>query len=400
MQPRFGHDFSHVRVHIDALAAESATAVSALAYTVGPNVVFGAGQYRPGTNVGDCLVAHELVHVIQQGAEGFRRGLQRYGDPIPTVAHPTVTTMRQFIDLVRRFEAANPVLTALAIAQRIMRSKYHSRGFDWLLPSTSATPGVAPSAAVTAADVTTLSGEFTVTLPQGGETDPSHIVVAIVAAAETQAPGAGGAGGTLGRLVQSLPAGLSQLDVASWAGDPGSAAAEWMAAHPLPNGGTTKQAYMEEYSPQSDMIGDIDGVAMALAPALSVFQFNHAEPLSNNLEQFYFPRVPFIGGKDRRFHIFCAVEGFALAANNVTLSSSAIANIDNRIHLFATWFTANDPNIQSWMLLNSPSSAMGMSELPSYNPIWSDWVSRGDDWHWFAQQFRAFLQRNLAAEGA
>src|SRR5262245_38951532 len=49
VEPRFGHDFSHVRVHTGARAAESARAVNALAYTVGPDIVFGASQYAPGT---------------------------------------------------------------------------------------------------------------------------------------------------------------------------------------------------------------------------------------------------------------------------------------------------------------------------------------------------------------
>jgi Domain of unknown function (DUF4157) len=66
MEPRFGHDFSRVRIHSDAPAAESARAVNALAYTVGPNVVFGAGQYQPATLGGKQLLAHELTHVIQQ----------------------------------------------------------------------------------------------------------------------------------------------------------------------------------------------------------------------------------------------------------------------------------------------------------------------------------------------
>lgn len=65
-EPRFGHDFSQVRVHTDARAEESARAVKALAYTVGRDVVFGSGQYRPGTVAGDRLLAHELVHVAQQ----------------------------------------------------------------------------------------------------------------------------------------------------------------------------------------------------------------------------------------------------------------------------------------------------------------------------------------------
>ena len=65
-EPRFGYDFSHVRVHIDARAAESARAVNARAFTVGRDVVFGAGQYAPETMAGKRLLAHELTHVIQQ----------------------------------------------------------------------------------------------------------------------------------------------------------------------------------------------------------------------------------------------------------------------------------------------------------------------------------------------
>jgi len=67
MEPRFGHDFSGVRVHTDARAAQSARAVNALAYTVGRDVVFGAGLYIPGTMGGKRLLAHELTHVVQQG---------------------------------------------------------------------------------------------------------------------------------------------------------------------------------------------------------------------------------------------------------------------------------------------------------------------------------------------
>ena len=67
MEPRFGHDFSKVRVHTDAQAAESARAVNALAYTVGTDIVFDTGRYVPETESGSHLLAHELVHVVQQG---------------------------------------------------------------------------------------------------------------------------------------------------------------------------------------------------------------------------------------------------------------------------------------------------------------------------------------------
>lgn len=68
MENRFGHDFSQVRVHADAEAAESARSVGALAYTVGSHVAFDQGRYAPGSGEGKELLAHELAHVVQQGA--------------------------------------------------------------------------------------------------------------------------------------------------------------------------------------------------------------------------------------------------------------------------------------------------------------------------------------------
>lgn len=66
LEPRFGHDFSRVQVHSDTQAAASARSVNALAYTVGNHIVFGSGQFAPGTPAGQRLLAHELTHVIQQ----------------------------------------------------------------------------------------------------------------------------------------------------------------------------------------------------------------------------------------------------------------------------------------------------------------------------------------------
>jgi outer membrane protein OmpA-like peptidoglycan-associated protein len=62
MEPRFGRDFSGVRVHTDATAAESAAAVQARAYTVGHNIVFGGKESASDLPI----LAHELVHVVQQ----------------------------------------------------------------------------------------------------------------------------------------------------------------------------------------------------------------------------------------------------------------------------------------------------------------------------------------------
>ena len=66
MEERFGYDFKNVQVHTDSLAHQSSKDINALAYTHGNHIVFGAGQYQPGSNSGKQLLAHELTHVVQQ----------------------------------------------------------------------------------------------------------------------------------------------------------------------------------------------------------------------------------------------------------------------------------------------------------------------------------------------
>ncbi|HWB25902.1 MAG TPA: DUF4157 domain-containing protein [Chitinophagaceae bacterium] len=65
-EPKFGRDFSNVRLHTDSAAAKSAQSINALAYTAGNNIVFNTGQYSPGSSTGQRLIAHELTHVVQQ----------------------------------------------------------------------------------------------------------------------------------------------------------------------------------------------------------------------------------------------------------------------------------------------------------------------------------------------
>lgn len=112
VEPRFGHDFGQVRVHTDTKAAESARAVGALAYTVGRDVVFGAGQYAPGTMEGRRILAHELTHVIQQNSRAAphpgmlqRQSLEevqaRAAGLESHLSASDRATLRQYIDLLR-----------------------------------------------------------------------------------------------------------------------------------------------------------------------------------------------------------------------------------------------------------------------------------------------------------
>jgi len=78
-EPRFGHGFSGVRIHTDHRAATLARAVNAKAFTRGRDIVFGAGEYSPGSHEGKKLIAHELTHVVQQsgGQQGGVQKIQR-----------------------------------------------------------------------------------------------------------------------------------------------------------------------------------------------------------------------------------------------------------------------------------------------------------------------------------
>ena len=68
MEPRFGADFSNVRVHSDSESAQLSRDINAQAFTQGGDIFMGAGKYNPGTTAGNELLAHELTHVVQQGA--------------------------------------------------------------------------------------------------------------------------------------------------------------------------------------------------------------------------------------------------------------------------------------------------------------------------------------------
>lgn len=85
-EPRFGHDFSRVRIHHDAPAAASARAVAAHAYTVSNHLVFAPGRYAPESPQGRRLLAHELAHVVQQ--TGTTARVQREDDKEEEKAAP------------------------------------------------------------------------------------------------------------------------------------------------------------------------------------------------------------------------------------------------------------------------------------------------------------------------
>jgi hypothetical protein len=111
MEPRFGYDFSRVRVHADERAAESARSVNALAYTVNQHVVFGAGQHNPGSNAGRHLLAHELTHVVQQ--QSITPAVQRQPLPPRTDVSAVATEIENLVRPQRNEKAALERLNSL-----------------------------------------------------------------------------------------------------------------------------------------------------------------------------------------------------------------------------------------------------------------------------------------------
>ncbi|MCE8425223.1 MAG: DUF4157 domain-containing protein [Candidatus Methanoperedens sp.] len=91
-EPRFGHDFSQVRVHSGGAAEQSARDVNANAYTVGHNIVFGAGQFAPGTHGGRRLIAHELMHVVQGEVNEVNR-IFRFSDTDHNIIEEVALTL-------------------------------------------------------------------------------------------------------------------------------------------------------------------------------------------------------------------------------------------------------------------------------------------------------------------
>jgi hypothetical protein len=81
IETRFGHDFSHVRLHTNTKAAESAQSLNARAYTMGNHIVFGSGEFRPDDPKGQKLIAHELTHVLQQNGNSITTNALAIADP-------------------------------------------------------------------------------------------------------------------------------------------------------------------------------------------------------------------------------------------------------------------------------------------------------------------------------
>ncbi len=124
MEPRFGSDFSRVRVHDDGHAAASARAVGALAYAVGSHVVFDTHQYAPGTPAGRHLLAHELAHTLQDPGAGGLHASLAIGQP----GDASEVAADRAADAVTRGERVSVAPSGGGLVRRQMRGCAASAG--------------------------------------------------------------------------------------------------------------------------------------------------------------------------------------------------------------------------------------------------------------------------------
>jgi hypothetical protein len=99
MSSAFGHDFSGVRVHTDSRATAVSSSLRARAFTIGTDVAFASGEYKPGTPAGDALIAHELAHVVQQSGATNLSPMTKETDPAGSTTEPASSHLENDADL-------------------------------------------------------------------------------------------------------------------------------------------------------------------------------------------------------------------------------------------------------------------------------------------------------------
>lgn len=133
-EPRFGLDLSHVRIHTDNLAHQSAQEIGAHAYTVGTRIAFAQNRFAPGTAEGRRLLAHELAHVLQRRDHPFPRKLHRQSSDVLEESGPVVDQKKCIARLGGcpggDRSGASPSCEEIAGYKRECRAETHYTGHD------------------------------------------------------------------------------------------------------------------------------------------------------------------------------------------------------------------------------------------------------------------------------
>ncbi len=425
MEPRFGQDFSQVRVHTDAKAADSAHAVNALAYTVGPNLVFGTGQYAPQTSAGQRLMAHELAHIVQQhtcapasggdlaigaGSDSFENAAETAADgiivggdvgPSTTQARAlvlarkstgtcstTFSKAKSFKDLVDLVRAAESKLKAAGITStadqvKTLRGIYY--GTPWSLDfrvEKSVTRNVGfqlfTQSPKLPADPTTIldCGLFGAlqasqdVVDGGRHVDFGHLIIALDA---RNAP------------VPSLPFpgfGGTGTEIVTWLGDLGGGAASLALDRvKAPKKSVSAKFSGSDYGGSINLEGDVAGFVVgrggAITPVAPVFPLGKG--IADVLQDYLSPGKPGSEWKDRATTFLKMHGGVFNTSASLTNRAALITKFASKIETFACQYLA--ARAKDGRITTAAFKAAADHVIPSSQEVGETFVDALDDCH-------------------
>jgi len=283
MEPRFGYDFSQVRVHTGPIAAESARAIAAKAFTSGHEIIFAEGRYRPGASEGRGLLAHELAHVIHQSMRGAPT-IQRQPNSVPPPTSPATDPRKldrpgaqwpygpitkhktaqydlsTYVAWVKEVERAYGA-DKQAVLQRLRRlyySSYSGKGgtdFDRVIADQAGATGTPLDALhISTSALDGLYETNVLRLRDGALIDVSHVLAGLDL--KTSGLTFEGGGGEAAYNV-------SMLGVVTWAGDLASWFANWVAQFLTGKLPTPSEAGPLEADQKVDLLSDMDAQVLA-----------------------------------------------------------------------------------------------------------------------------------------
>lgn len=297
----------------------------------------------------------------------------------PNTAASPLTTMRDFIALVRRIETAYGGRPWQDVVSRIRKEYYPGPGggpysgiiasFTWddLIDEQQDLPGLqVPPVAM--ADVVAIRQHHVVATDGGESIDIGHILTGVDSFNFPRVAGV------------FANQGMEGPAAATWSGDVGSALVSWANDAPLNDtSAATKLTYYNRLANRSDMLGDVDALAVAHGPNLNL---PASAPLSQRLETFY--QTAPATGLSQRFHNFCRASHFSLAGNQ--LDPAARARIRDQIVRFARGYNVKGSAISGIII------GGGGIEYTSIGRIEAE-VG------WFADHFADWVNAGLASEG-
>jgi Domain of unknown function (DUF4157) len=353
MSGRFGFDFSNVKIHADSGAAQMSRKLNAKAFTVGNDIYFNAGEYRPASESGKHLLAHELVHTMQQNkatgslshpATSFPGTvIRRFYQPIAVPAPSSAISIQDFIRLVEaeeaRYPAAEQTQTALMIT-RLRKIFYGTPGWDdYLIPGAAGvSPGYSIDEQETSREELDLPGPLNPDIVRKRQTVSDATGTNPAIATQQEVRLADGTFDDIGHVFAGLDA-LNHpeqvdgpltinithnVDAVTWVGDLGSVLAEvqfkWVNEDfALTN--AEVQAIVSEYASGQDMLGNIDAYVIG-----SEYNITNSGGMkvSDLLRQYYLGTAPAggVNARDRRYSRFASQVGL-LGWNGSTFSNES-----------------------------------------------------------------------------